>query len=180
MGRELEEMLFRKAILGPLIEVGQVRLEHVRPSGRPMRPRLGVLQSARPKRLIFRREFSAGRYDGLDLPISKGDYCLTEVREGEWCVKHSYFSRQGQAIGDYYNINTPTELYPYGARYIDLEVDVVQRASESAFAIDREKFEVLVRKGCVGKDLENKVLVLCEQLLRRLNREKAKEPGVRE
>lgn len=171
----LEDMLVKKAILGPLIEGGRVRLEHIRPLGRPMTPRTGVLKSVGPKRVVFRREFSKGRYDGLDLPIREGDYCLTEIREGEWCVKHSYFSKQHLGIGDYYNINTPTELYPYGARYVDLEVDVIQRAAESAFAIDREKFEVLVRKGCIGKDLENRVLVFSEQLLRRLNSRKAKE-----
>ncbi|MDR3566624.1 MAG: DUF402 domain-containing protein [Syntrophobacteraceae bacterium] len=176
----LENMLFRKAILDPLIEGGRVRLEHVRPSGRPMRPRLGVLHSVGPKRVIFRREFSQGRYDGLDLPITEGDYCLTEIREGAWYVRHSYFSKQDLGIGDYYNINTPTELYPYGARYVDLEVDVIQRANENAFAIDREKFEVLVCKGCVGKELENKVLVISEQLLRRLNHGKEKVRGERE
>ena len=176
----LEDMLFRKAILGPLIEGGLVRLEHIRPSGRPMRPRLGVLQSAGPKRVVFRREFSKGRYDGLDLPIRKGDYCLTEIRDGEWYVKHSYFSKQHLGIGDYYNINTPTELYPYGARYVDLEVDVIQRAAENAFEIDREKFEVLVRKGCIGKDLENKVFEISQQLLDRLNHGKAKDSAGRQ
>jgi predicted RNA-binding protein associated with RNAse of E/G family len=125
--------------------------------------------------VVFRREFLEGRYDGLDVPIRKGDYCLTEIREGEWYVKHSYYSKQHLGIGNYYNINTPTELYPYGARYVDLEVDVIQRANENAFLIDREKFEVLVGKGCVGRDLENKVLVLSEQMLRRLNHGKAKE-----
>ncbi len=166
----LEEMLLKQAILDPLVEGGRVRLEHIRPSGRHMSPRVGILQAVGHKKVVFRREFSEGRYDGLDLPIRKGDYCLTEIRDGEWYVKHSYFSKQHLGIGDYYNINTPTELYPYGARYVDLEVDVIQRAAESAFAVDREKFEVLVRKGCIGKDLENKVLVLSEQLLRRLNR----------
>ena len=176
----LENMLFKRAILDPLIEGGSVRLEHIRPSGKPMRPRLGVLQSASPGRVVFRREFSGGRYDGLDLPIRQGDYCLTEIREGGWCVKHSYFSKQHSAIGCYYNINTPTELYPYGARYVDLEVDVIQRAAEKAFVVDREKFEVLVRKGCVGKDLENKVLVISEQLPRHLNQRKEKNSEGRE
>ena len=166
----LENMLFREAILDPLIEGGCVRLEHVRPSGKPMRPRQGGLTAAGSRTVVFRREFAQGRYDGLDLPIRSGDYCLTEIRDGEWYVKHGYFSKQDTSIGDYYNINTPTELYPYGARYVDLEVDVIQRASESAFAIDREKFEMLVRRGCAGKDLESKVLVTAEQLLRRLNR----------
>ncbi|MGC9196669.1 MAG: DUF402 domain-containing protein [Syntrophobacteraceae bacterium] len=171
----LEDMLFSKAILTPLVEGGRVKLEHIRASGKPMRPRFGTLESVSAKRAVFRREFHAGRYDGLDVAISEGDYCLTEIGEGHWCVKHSYFSKQHRPIGDYININTPTELYPYGARYVDLEVDVVQRAAEKAFAIDREKFALLVRKGCIGKELEDKVLVISEQLLRSLNRAK---PGV--
>jgi len=172
---ELEKRLFREAILDPLIKGGLVRLEHIRPSGKPMRPRLGVLQSVRESRVVFKREFSKGRYDGLDLPIGKGDYSLTEIREGEWFTRHSYFSKEGLLIGEYLNINTPIELYPYGARYVDLEVDVIQRAGENAFAIDQEKLEVLARKGCVAENLHNKVLLVSEQLLRGLNRPRAKD-----
>jgi len=170
----LEKRLLREAILEPLIKEGMVRLEHIRPSGKPMRPRLGVLQSVRENKVVFKREFSGGRYDGLDLPIRKGDYCLTEVREGKWYTRHSYFSKEHLRIGEYFNINTPTELYPYGARYVDLEVDVIQRAGENAFPIDQEKLEVLARKGCIAKDLQNKVLMVSKQLLRSLNRGKAR------
>ena len=170
----LEKRLLREAILEPLIKEGMVRLEHIRPSGKPMHPRLGILQSVRENRVVFKREFSKGRYDGLDLPIRKGDYCLTEVREGKWYIRHSYFSREHLRIGEYFNINTPTELYPYGARYVDLEVDVIQRAGENAFPIDQEKLEVLARKGCIAKDLQNKVLMVSKQLLRSLNRGKAR------
>ncbi|HYA43687.1 MAG TPA: DUF402 domain-containing protein [Syntrophobacteraceae bacterium] len=171
---DLEKRLFREVVLDPLIKSGRVRLEHIRPSGKPMRPRVGVLQSVRNGRVVFKREFSKGRYDGLDLPIGKGDCSLTEIREGEWFTKHSYFSKERVLIGEYFNINTPTELYPYGARYVDLEVDVIQRAGENAFAIDQEKLEVLARKGCVAEDLHNKVLLVSEQLRRRLNRARAK------
>ncbi len=176
----LEKRLLREAILDPLIKGGQVRLEHIRPSGKPMRPRLGILQSVSEKRVVFKREFSKGRYDGLDLPICKGDYCLTEVRESQWYIRHSYFSQGHLRIGEYLNINTPTELYPYGARYVDLEVDVIQRAGEKAFGIDQEKLEVLARKGCIGKDLQNKVFLVSEQLLRGLNRQKTKNLPERE
>ena len=138
-----------------------------------MRPRLGVLQSVRENRVVFKREFSGGRYDGLDLPIRKGDYRLTEVREGEWYIRHSYFSREHLSIGEYFNINTPTELYPYGARYVDLEVDVIQRAGENAFAIDQEKLEVLARKGCIAKEPAEQGASGLKQLLRGLNRHPA-------
>ncbi len=169
---DLEKRLLREAILDPLIKEGRVRLEHIRASGKAMRPREGTLQSVADERIIFKRSFSKGRYDGLDLPIRKGDYCITEIKEGEWYVRHVYFSKEHLRIGEYFNINTPTELYPYGARYIDLEVDVIRRTGEIAFAIDREKLEVLARKGCIGKELQNRTLIVAEQMLRSLNRKK--------
>ncbi len=168
-GKGLEKRLHKEAILDPLIKEGMVRLEHIRPSGKPMRPRLGVLQSVRENRVVFKRKFSEGRYDGLDLPIRKGDYCLTEVREGQWHIRHSYFTREHSPIGEYFNINTPAELYPYGARYVDLEVDVIQRAGEKAFPIDQEKLEVLALKGCIAKELRNQALSVYKKLLRGLN-----------
>jgi hypothetical protein len=167
---DLENRLLKQAILDPMIKEGLVRLEHIRPSGRPMRPRIGNLQSLGGNRMVFKRNLSMGRYDGLDLPIGEGDYCLTEVREREWHVKHSYFSKGHLPIGEYFNINTPTEFYPYGARYVDLEVDVIRRAGEKAFAIDREKLDILAGKGCIGRDLRENAIMVAERMLRSLNR----------
>jgi hypothetical protein len=172
---DLEKRLLKEAILEPLIRDGLVRLEHIRPSGKPMRPREGTIQSVGENRIIFKRNFSQGRYDGLDLPIHEGDYCLTEIREGEWYVRHSYFSKDHVRIGEYFNINTPTEFYPFGARYVDLEVDVIRRAGENAFVIDNEKLDMLARKGCIGKGLQEKATLVAEWMLRGLNREKAKD-----
>ncbi len=174
-GPDLEKKLLKKAIMDPLVKEGLVRLEHIRPSGKPMRPREGTIQTVSEDKIIFKRSFSKGRYDGLDLPIRKGDYGVTEIREGDWYVKHTYFSKEHLRIGEYFNINTPLELYPYGARYVDLEVDVIRRAGEHAFAIDREKLEVLTQKGCIGKDLQNRALLVTEQMLRSLNRERVGE-----
>jgi len=75
----------------------------------------------------------------------------------------------------YFNINTPTELYPFGARYVDLEVDVIRRAGEKAFEIDREKLLMLARKGCIGQGLQERAVQVAEDILRSLNREKAKD-----
>ncbi len=170
---ELGRTLFREAILAPLEKEGVARLEHVRPSGKLMRPREGAIRSMKEDRIVFRRGFSSGRYDGLDLMIRKGDYGLTEFREGGWYLKHAYFSKEHLLIGEYFNINTPVELYPYGARYVDLEVDVIRRAGEEAFVIDREKLDILSQKGCIGKELASKVLHTAEQIVRGLNREKS-------
>lgn len=165
----LEKELFREAILLPLEKVGVVKLEHMRPSGKAMRPREGVLVDLDEYRVVFRRSFAAqGRYDGLDLPIAQGDYGMTEITEGSWVVKHSYHTREGRLIGEYFNINTPVELYPYGARYLDLEVDVIRRSGESPFVIDREKLQLLSRQGAIGSALEAQVVRVVDSLVQKL------------
>lgn len=168
---ELERTLVQETILEPLAHNGVMRLEHIRPSGKSMRPREGIIQRIDESGVVFKRSFSQGRYDGLNVPIRRGDYGLTEIRFGEWHVKHSYFSKEHRLIGEYYNINTPVEIYPYGARYMDLEVDVIRRSGENAFAIDREKLAMLSRGGCIGKNLECKALLVAEQIMRSLNGE---------
>ncbi|MFP5213444.1 MAG: DUF402 domain-containing protein [Acidobacteriota bacterium] len=161
---DVEGELFSRCIVLPLEKEGVVRLEHVRPSGKAMRPREGVLISAENDRIVFKRSFSKGRYDGLDIPIQPGDYCLTEIREGDWFIKHAYFTRQGEPIGEYYNINTPVELYPYGARYLDLEVDLVRRTGEPLRLLDREKLSLLSRNGSIAAALEEKAMAVAEEL----------------
>lgn len=161
----LGESLFLEKVILPLEKRGMVRMEHIRPSGRPMRPREGVLVAADSHRIVFRRSFQKGRYDGLDLPIEEGDYGLTEVEEGSWVVKHCYFTREGRLIGEYHNINTPVEFYPFGARYLDLEIDVVRRAGGPAHIIDREKLALLAGRGCIGPSLEAKAVQIAESVL---------------
>ena len=155
----------------PWRKKGLVRLEHIRPVGQTHasargRPRQPVI----PKALLFRRSFSKGRYDGLDVPIQEGDYGLTEIQEGAWHVRHSYYTKDHKLIGHYYNINTPVELYPYGARYLDLEVDVIHRAGEKPFLIDREKLALVCRNGCISEELGTKALAVAEDLLQTLER----------
>ena len=159
-----EAELFAEMILAPLRKAGVVRLEHVKASGKTIRPREGVLLESSGEKLNIKRSFSQGRYDGLDLPIESGDYALTEAREGAWQVKHSYYSKKGKLKGEYFNINTPVELYPFGARYVDLEIDVIRRAGEKPMISDREELAVLVRKGVIGKVLEEKALETAENL----------------
>jgi hypothetical protein len=166
MKESLANLLFMESILLPLEKSGQVKLEHIRPSGRPMRPREGVLIEADDHRIVFKRSFSSGRYDGLDMPIRPGDYGLTEIVEGSWYVKHAYFTKEGKLVGEYYNINTPVELYPYGARYVDLEIDVIRRAGETPFMTDREKLALLCKQGCIAGALEERALTIAEQLMR--------------
>lgn len=165
---DLERDLFQAAILMPLQKAGQASLRHIRISGRRVRPREGLLMEADENRILLKRSFSKGRYNGLGLPIEESDYGLTEAQEGSWFVKHAYYSRQDDLKGEYFNINTPVEFYPHGARYVDLEVDVVRRAGEAPFVVDRDKLANLVKEGFIGAALEKKAMEVVEDLLQRL------------
>ncbi len=166
--KQLGEDLFKEEIIAPLRKAGVVRLEHIKLSGKPIRPREGALVEASPKKLVIKRFFSQGRYNGLALPIEKGDFCLTEAREKSWFIRHSYFDREEKLKGEYYNINTPVELYPYGARYLDLELDVIRRPGEKPFLTDREQLAVLVRKGLISAALEKKALEVAAGLMKKM------------
>ncbi|NWF56478.1 MAG: DUF402 domain-containing protein [Syntrophaceae bacterium] len=166
--KKLEKEVFQEAILFPLSKAAGIRLEHLKVRDKPVRPREGVIWEAKETRVLIKRSFSRGRYDGLDLPIEEGDYGLTEVQEGAWAVKHRYFSKDGKLKGEYFNINTPVELYPHGARYIDLEIDVVRRAGESPVIVDREDLALLVKEGKISRKMEQKAMETAEQLLKRI------------
>jgi len=166
----LEKALFQEAILLPLSKAEGVRLEHIKMKGKAVRPREGVLVEGKGSRIVIKRSFSQGRYDGLNLPIEGGDYGLTEAQEGAWHLKHTYFSKDGKLKGEYYNINTPVELYAYGARYIDLEIDVVRRAGESPFIVDREDLALLVKEGKISRQLEKKAVEAAEQIVGEMQR----------
>jgi len=166
----LEKALFQEAILLPLWKADGVRLEHIKIKGKPVRPREGALVEGKGNRIVIKRSFSQGRYDGLNLPIEGGDYGLTEVQEGAWHLKHTYFSKDGKLKGEYYNINTPVELYAYGARYIDLEIDVVRRAGGIPFIVDREDLALLVKEGKISRNLEKKAVEEAEQIVREMQR----------
>jgi hypothetical protein len=166
----LEKALFQEAILLPLSKADGVRLEHIKIKGKPVRPREGALVEGKGTRIVIKRSFSQGRYDGLNLPIEGGDYGLSEVQEGAWHLKHTYFSKDGKLKGEYYNINTPVELYAYGARYIDLEIDVVRRAGESPSIVDREDLALLVKEGKISRQLEKKAVEEAERILREMQK----------
>jgi hypothetical protein len=158
--------LFNEMVLVPLKKAGVVRLEHVKASGKSIRPREGILVESQGEKFIIKRSFSQGRYDGLDLPIEQGDYGLTELQEGSWWVRHAYYSMKGELKGEYFNVNTPVELYPFGARYVDLEIDVIRRRGEKPIISDREGLTVLVKNGIITSRLEKKAIETAESLVK--------------
>jgi len=148
-----------------LRKAGLVRIEHVKILGEPIPLREGLLIEAGAHRILIKRSFSRGRYDGLNVPIEEGDYGFTEAQEGAWTIRHAYYSQEGRMKGEYYHVNTPVELYPEGVRYLDLEVDAINRVGERPFMIDREGLSLLTAKGVIGRALEKKAFEAAEGLI---------------
>ncbi|MFH1349532.1 MAG: DUF402 domain-containing protein [Pseudomonadota bacterium] len=121
----------------------ELSIEHVKLTGQVLYLSEGEIIEIYPKekRLILRRAKFKGRsrYDGLNIPKKEGDYAISELREGDWFYKHTYYRHDGQFIGTYYNINTIIELYPDKIRYMDLEIDVVKWPDGRVEVIDERE-----------------------------------------
>ena len=165
---EASRQAFRQLVMAPLEECGIFKLEHIRVAGKPVRPREGAITGIEGHRLTFKRSFSSGRYDGLNLPIERGDYGITEIEEDAWQIKHSYFSIKGELKGEYYNINTPVEFYPTGGRYLDLEIDVIRRPDELPMIVDQKKPAFLAREGYISQAIADTAYKKAEELMHTL------------
>jgi len=166
--RKLEREFLERFLYGPMRKQGLVCLEHVKPEGEVLRLGQGEVLSLEGSRILVRRRFHRGRYDGLDMPIEPGDYGLTETEEGNWSVRHRYFGRGGRPKGEYLNVNTPVEFYPDRIRYVDLHVDVVKRGQGEPRIIDREDLAAITRKRLISSRLEGKALEVSRRLLEEL------------
>jgi len=99
---------------------------------------------------------SSGIYDGLGVEKEPGDVIETVISTCDWKIVHSYYSRSGELKGKYININTPPELTPYGFRYIDLEVDVVEVGNEKRI-IDEDKLKKHYLQGKITRSTIEKI-----------------------
>ncbi len=166
---KLEREFLERFLYQPLRKEGIIRFEHVKPEGETLNLQEGEIVTLERKRLVVRRRFQKGRYDGLDLPIEAGDYGITELQADAWFLRHRYFSKAGSLKGEYWNLNTPIELYPGRIRYVDLHVDVVRRGKEAPRIIDQEKLESIAREGLISPRLQQKALELSKCLLDQMN-----------
>ncbi len=169
--KKMEEAIKKRLILDTLEGGKGLEIEHVKPEGKVIQLQGGEITSLSgdKREMVIRRALKGGRYDGLGLIIEKGDYAITRVREGDWSVKHSYYSAEGELKGEYWNINTPVEFYPEKIRYVDLHVDVVLKRGERPEIIDRDQLERLVEKGYIRGKLALKALQVAEALMQSLN-----------
>jgi Ribonuclease G/E len=175
---EREDKGLYKADLSCMPSVGaMLTIEHVKINGEVMILGRGKVVSSDPKKGIVKVERKitpGGRYDGLDMEKEEGDRALTEFREGSWSYKTCYYSRLARLKGEYYNINTPLEIYPDRIRYVDLEIDVVWVQGQAKI-LDREKLLKSVEKGYIGDELASKAQTVAETIAKELEKEKKKE-----
>jgi len=165
--RKMEEAVKRRLLFDPLERGKDLEIEHVKPEGKVIQLQGGKITflSDDKEEMLVHRALRGGRYDGLGLIIEKGDYAITCVREGDWLVKHSYYSAEGDLKGEYWNINTPVEFYPEKIRYVDLHVDVVMKGGGKPEIIDRDQLERLEEAGYIKGELARKALQVAEGLM---------------
>lgn len=160
MRKTLSRNLEKGLIWDTYQEGKAIGIDHVKLNGQAIALSKGEIIATNPeeKRLTLKRiGFKGGtEYDGLSLPQKKGDYAITKAKEGDWFYSHTYYRRNGQLIGTYYNINTLVEFYPDKIRYVDLEIDVVKWPNGKAKIIDEEKLNRQFESGYLSEGLKAK------------------------
>jgi Ribonuclease G/E len=123
--------------------VGQrLLIEHIKVRSEQSITLIGQITHITPQQITVRREIKgSGLYDGLNIPKEPGDYAMTEFHRDSWHYETRYYARDGTLKGVYVNINTPIEFYGDRVRYVDLEIDVVQRPGEPAQIIDEHEVQ---------------------------------------
>lgn len=168
------EGLFKQTIETEYPDVGSViEIEHVKLDGRTLRLGKALIEDFNHSESVIRfsRVFERkGIYDGLKTRKEPGDRAITEAKLGEWYFKTKYFSREGRYKGTYVNLNTPVELYPYGIRYVDLEVDVCAWPDGKVEKLDEEKLEKATAEGIVTQKLFRVVKNKLQEVVSELRR----------
>ena len=171
--REEVEKLLKQTIRAKYPIVGSlIEIEHVKLHGTVFNLGKAVIESFNhPRSLIrFRRVFKKkGIYDGLKTEKAPGDYAVTEAKIGEWYFKTRYFAKDGRYKGTYINLNTPIELYPYGIRYVDLEVDVCVWPNGRVKKLDEKKLKEATAEGIITPRLARIVKEKLQEIMKKLN-----------
>jgi predicted RNA-binding protein associated with RNAse of E/G family len=118
---------------------------------------VGEVTACEDRTVTLRREMTGGgRYDGLGVGCEAGDVAVTRLTEGKWWYPTVYRDADGTVKGTYLNVCTPLELFPDGATYVDLEVDVVKYADGTVERLDEQELAATVEAGHVSDELAEK------------------------
>ncbi len=151
-----------------------ITIDHIRPDGRVFRLGPFHLESMGIENgeihAVLRREFKrSGVLDGLDLEFEPGDYSITRIDTRHWYIIHEYYTREGDLLGVYVNINTPAEAGSTGFKYLDLLIDVVKKTGDNAKIIDRDELEEAYNMGLLTRSLYEKAIYTAESLVEEIN-----------
>ena len=167
------EYLFKQTIDENYPRVGSLMdIEHVKLDGQVFNLGKASIEAFDHSRSFIQlsRVFkTAGVYDGLKTRKAPDDYAVTEVKLGEWHFKTRYFSKNGRYKGAYINLNTPIELYPYGIRYVDLEVDVCVWPNGRVRVLDEKKLEDVAAEGLITQKLVKNVKRKLRELVKEIS-----------
>jgi hypothetical protein len=115
--------------------------------------------------LMLERQFTAGgQYDSLNVPKLAGDWGTIEVPQGGWILRRAYYRRDGELIGELFNIQQPAVIDRRGVRYVDLEVDVVRMPDGSVTVVDEDDLAAAVRARGISQALEDTARTLAYRL----------------
>ena len=104
--------------------------------------------------LVLLRTFvGGGRYDSIGAPILPGDHGTIEVVPGGWVLRRTYARRDGQLVGELFNIQTPAQLVDREVHYLDLEVDVVRFPDGQIEVVDLDDLAEVERLGLISPRL---------------------------
>ncbi|NVM04220.1 MAG: ribonuclease E/G [Candidatus Helarchaeota archaeon] len=139
-----------------------VKIYHVKIDGRIFFLSPGhVISFDKNNGIIKLRRELGGRgksyYNGIGAIKEAGDYAILDCHFGDWFIKTEYFSKNHQSKGNYWNINTPIELYinPFRLQYVDLEIDLVKRVDGEIQILDEEKLDRVFEENYLSKKLKD-------------------------
>jgi hypothetical protein len=150
---------------------GTLSIEHGKPEGRCItlgRGRVTDLDADAGKLTVERDMTGGGTYDALGVPRESGDVAVTKLTEGKWWYPTVYRSADGDTKGTYVNVCTPVELFPDGARYVDLHVDVVRHADGTVERVDDDELDAAVDAGYVTAALADRARTVATSVERAL------------
>ncbi len=125
----------------------------------------GVVKEVNDKEIVIERIVRRpGVYDGLNIPKEVGDKIITKIYPMGWKIIHEYYSKDGELKGKYININTPVEVFPRFSRYIDLEVDVIEKNSNRTL-IDTELLEEAKNEGKISQRYYDYIMEKANKIL---------------
>ncbi len=127
--------------------------------------KIGRLHNPNRLQVIIRRHMkSQGNYDGLEIPVEEGDYAIGIYEQGNWFAETSYYSKENELKGKYFNINTPIVFRPNGIHYFDLEIDVLEPLNRKREIIDKELLDKAYEMSIISEELYTKAINVANEI----------------